>query len=105
MVDNPVSLVDSIGAVTPHLAIVDIELLGARPWPLVALLRRRFPSVIVIVLADALGVEGTRQATEAGVARVLERDRVTADLVVTAREVLRLQGREASNHPTTKKTT
>lgn len=88
MVDNLMSLRDSMVALEPDLVVVDLALLGRSPGKLVSVVRSRAPEVGLIVLVeedDPRSEEGVRAA---GVDRTVLRSRAGSELVVVAHEVL-----------------
>lgn len=88
MVDNLVSLRDSMLALRPELVVGDIELLGRNPGKLVRGLRSRSPEVRLILLAAGDDPRIEHGIRKAGVDRMMMRSRAGTELVAVALEVL-----------------
>ena len=88
MVDNPMSLQDSMKALVPDFAVVDLEVLEPSPWKQLSLLLRRSPGATLIVLGELADEAEQEEARAAGADRVLPRSRAGYELAAAVREVL-----------------
>ena len=88
MVDNLVSLRDSMLALEPDLVVVNLDLLGENPGRLVNILHSRSPEVGLIVLYGGDDSQREDEARNAGVDRMVLRPRAGSELVPVAKEVL-----------------
>lgn len=86
MVDNTLSLQDSLGVLDPDVAIIDIDVLGATPWKHVRHLRRNAPGMLLIILAATAGPEDIDQARDAGADHMIERASIARTLTAIALE-------------------
>jgi DNA-binding response OmpR family regulator len=86
MVDNTVSLMDSIQALEPNLVVIDIDLLGSEPARILEVLRGRSdcPPLIGLSSDEEQSVASSRLGLDAVVARPL----AGGELPSVAREVL-----------------
>ena len=88
MPDNSISLQDSLHALEPDVAVVDLGVLGDAPWKLVALLRQRFPALRLIVLTHDHDPAELELVLEAGADEVVERSRIVSTLISAAKQGL-----------------
>jgi len=73
MSDNLLSLEDSLSALDPEIAVVDLDLLGDAPWKLLSLLKRGAPRVRLVLLVSELGPDAHQLALRAGADHIVER--------------------------------